>query len=165
MAYDLNEATVTWYAMTVERKSDGARTMVHRRYSEFQQMFQQVEAAFKGHHLRSRYTTGAASLRVVMGSRGLTPTCGVVRQPPGPARQAAEVVCGPYRPGLCRRAAVSVPLGDRGPEQAFTSLIDLVSIRRALESFMTRLLGVPHVSSLVTVQVFLGFYEEVSPRV
>lgn len=45
---------MTWYQMTVERKSDGAKTVVHRRYKEFSHMFDQVEAAFKGHHLRSR---------------------------------------------------------------------------------------------------------------
>lgn len=52
--YESAESGVTWYQMTVERRSDGAKTVVHRRYKEFSHMFDQVEAAFKGHHLRSR---------------------------------------------------------------------------------------------------------------
>jgi len=52
-AYSTKEKAVTWYELTVTRRSDGARTVVHRRYREFQCLFEQVHAAFKGHHLRS----------------------------------------------------------------------------------------------------------------
>ncbi len=53
VAYSGKEAAVTWYELCVERRSDGARTVVHRRYREFQNLLEQVHAAFKGHHLRS----------------------------------------------------------------------------------------------------------------
>ncbi|EKU22566.1 px domain containing protein [Nannochloropsis gaditana CCMP526] len=52
-AYSSKEKSVTWYELTVTRGSDGARTLVHRRYREFVCLFEQVHAAFKGHHLRS----------------------------------------------------------------------------------------------------------------
>lgn len=52
-AYSTKEKAVTWYELTVTRRSDDARTVVHRRYREFQCLFEQVHAAFKGHHLRS----------------------------------------------------------------------------------------------------------------
>ncbi|GAB5034812.1 px domain containing protein [Nannochloropsis oceanica] len=52
-AYTTKEKAVTWYELTVTRRSDDARTIVHRRYREFQCLFEQVHAAFKGHHLRS----------------------------------------------------------------------------------------------------------------
>lgn len=47
-------SSVTWYEVSVERRSDGARTAVHRRYREFCQLYDQVEAGLKGHHLLSR---------------------------------------------------------------------------------------------------------------
>jgi hypothetical protein len=34
--------------------------------------------------------------------------------------------------------------------------------RRSLDGFMGKLLGVPHVASMLPVQIFLGFFEQVS---
>lgn len=36
--------------------------------------------------------------------------------------------------------------------------------RRSLDGFMGKLLGVPHVASMLPVQIFLGFFEQVHPQ-
>lgn len=109
VAYTGKEAAVTWYELCVERQSDGARTVVHRRYREFQNLLEQVHAAFKGHHLRSSI-------------------------PELPGRQLKLLV--------------------DHTDQAFVE-----ERRLLLENAMGKLLSVPHVASMVPVQVFLGFFD------
>ncbi len=109
-AFSTKEHSVTWYELTVTRRSDRARTVVHRRYREFQCLFEQVHAAFKGHHLRSSL-------------------------PDLPGRQLKLLV-----------------------DHSDTAFVE--ERRLLLETAVGKLLSVPHVCSMVPVQVFLGFFDK-----